>query len=72
MSNVIPADIDSPYEYPYCIWYPDVALENTHREVAAKHFDLRHQVGRACTVAGYTDLYLKLDRLPDMSIDEEA
>jgi hypothetical protein len=72
MSNVNPADIDSPYEYPYCIWHPDVALENTYREVAAKYPDLRHQVGRACAVACYTHLYLELDRLPDVSIDEEA
>jgi len=33
---------------------------------------MRHEVGRACAVAGYTDLYLELQLLPDVSIAEEA
>jgi hypothetical protein len=30
MSNAIP-EIKSPTEYPYCIWHPDFATEETYR-----------------------------------------
>lgn len=33
---------------------------------------MRYQVGRACAVGGYVDLYRELDLLPDISIAEEA
>ncbi|KAK1474833.1 hypothetical protein CCUS01_05459 [Colletotrichum cuscutae] len=44
---------------PYCIWYPDVATEETYRKLS-------------CAVAGYGELYNELDLLPDVSIAEEA
>ena len=71
MSNMIP-DLDNPVFQPYCIWYPDFADEGTYREVARRCPSMRYQVGRACAAAGYTDLYKKLDLLPDTSIAEEA
>ncbi|KAL5344668.1 hypothetical protein ACLOAV_010360 [Pseudogymnoascus australis] len=58
--------------YPYCIWHPDVATEDTYRRLAAACPDMRYQVGRACAVAGYAQLYRELDLLPDPSIAEEA
>jgi hypothetical protein len=58
--------------YPYCIWYPDIASEDTYRKVAAAFPDMRYQVGRACAVAGYAQLYRELDLLPDPCIAEEA
>lgn len=58
--------------YPYCIWYPDVASEDTYRKLAAAYPDMRYQVGRACAVAGYAQLYRELDLLPDPCIAEEA
>jgi hypothetical protein len=33
---------------------------------------MAYQVGRACAVAGYVDLYEKLDILPEVHIAEEA
>lgn len=36
MSNVIPA-MSSPEEFPYCIWYPDTATENTYRELSLRY-----------------------------------
>jgi hypothetical protein len=33
---------------------------------------MRHNVGRACAVAGYLDLYREFQLLPDISIAEEA
>jgi hypothetical protein len=64
--------MDTLDQYPYCIWYPDVALEDTYRNVVAKYPDMRYQVARACAVAGYTQLYSELDVLPDVSVAEEA
>ncbi|CAK7205468.1 hypothetical protein SEUCBS139899_008243 [Sporothrix eucalyptigena] len=66
MNTVVGSDI------PYCIWYPDVAAEETYRAVALRYPAMRYQVGRACAVAGYIDLYMELDLLPDISIAEEA
>lgn len=71
MSNKIP-DISAAEEFPYCIWYPDVASEDTYRQLAARYPQMRYQVGRACAVAGYRDLYSELDLLPDVAIAEEA
>ncbi|KAA8644266.1 uncharacterized protein ATNIH1004_008465 [Aspergillus tanneri] len=42
---------------PYCIWYPDIAQEETYREVARWYPNLRYQ---------------ELDLLPDVSIAEES
>lgn len=71
MSNEIP-EISTAEEYPYCIWYPDIATEETYREIAKCYPQMRYQVGRACAVAGYAGLYSELDLLPDVSIAEEA
>lgn len=71
MSNTIP-DISSDDEIPYCIWYPDVASENTYRALARRYPKMRYQIGRACAVAGYSDLYTELNLLPDIAIAEEA
>ncbi|KAL5051298.1 hypothetical protein BDW71DRAFT_202486 [Aspergillus fruticulosus] len=71
MSNVIP-DMVGHYDMPYCIWYPDVASEETYRQLAARYPEMRYQVGRACAVANYVSLYKELDLLPDVHIAEEA
>ncbi|KAL6229347.1 hypothetical protein BDW75DRAFT_249846 [Aspergillus navahoensis] len=71
MSNVIP-DMAGHYEMPYCIWYPDVASEETYRQLAAEYPEMRYQVGPACAVANYVSLYKELDLLPDIHIAEEA
>lgn len=71
MSNEIP-DISAAEEFPYCIWYPDTASEDTYRQLARRYPQMRYQVGRACAVAGYKDLYSELDLLPDVAIAEEA
>lgn len=57
---------------PYCIWYPDVASEDTYRQLAQHYPFLHYQVGRACAVAGYHELYKELALLPDVSTAEEA
>lgn len=71
MSDHIPA-MDSEVEFPYCIWYPQVASEATYRELVRKYPGMTYQVGRACAVAGYLDLYKELDILPEVHIAEEA
>ncbi|QPH06474.1 hypothetical protein C2857_004976 [Epichloe festucae Fl1] len=71
MINVIP-DMSNPEEYPYCIWYPDTASEDTYRSLVARYPQMRYNVGRACAVAGYAELYHELGLLPDISIAEEA
>ncbi|OQD85395.1 hypothetical protein PENANT_c010G02611 [Penicillium antarcticum] len=71
MSDIIP-DMQNPATQPYCIWYPDLASEETYREVARRHPSIRYQVGQACAIACYTDLYKELDLLPDVSIAEES
>jgi hypothetical protein len=58
--------------HPYCIHYPRVASEDTYRQLATTFPNLRYQVGRACAVAGYSQLYEELDLLPDTCIAEEA
>ncbi|CAN8106079.1 unnamed protein product [Discula destructiva] len=71
MSNEIP-DRHGPEAKPYCIWHPQVASETTYRGLALRYPDMRYHVGRACAVAGYTQLYQELDLLPDISIAEEV
>ncbi|KAL4903809.1 hypothetical protein BDW74DRAFT_185903 [Aspergillus multicolor] len=71
MSNIVP-DFNSADDMPYCIWHPEVATEDTYRKLSARYPELRYQVGRACAVAGYVDLYKELDLLPDVHIAEEA
>lgn len=71
MSNAIP-DIESSDDVPYCIWHPATASEETYRELARRYPHMAYHVGRACAVAGYTQLYQELDILPDVHIAEEA
>ncbi|KXH63374.1 hypothetical protein CNYM01_07757 [Colletotrichum nymphaeae SA-01] len=71
MSNIIP-DMTSDDEKPYCIWYPDIASEDTYRALSTRYPDMRYLVGRACAVAGYDDLYSELGLLPEVSVAEEA
>lgn len=71
MSNSIP-DMAHEKHKPYCIWYPDLASEDTYRELARRYPEMRYHVGRACAAAGYTSLYKELDLLPEVSIAEEA
>ncbi|KAM0229633.1 hypothetical protein ACHAPO_009897 [Fusarium lateritium] len=71
MSDDIPERMTAE-EQPYCIWYPDIATEDTYRELAGKFPDMKYHVGRACAAAGYYDLFQELDLLPEVSIAEEA
>ncbi|KAJ5636978.1 hypothetical protein N7490_006857 [Penicillium lividum] len=71
MSNEIP-DLQNAREIPYCIWYPETASEATYRALVEQYPSLKYHVGRACAVAGYTDLYRELNLLPDANIAEEA
>lgn len=71
MSNQVP-DQMAEEERPYCIWHPHLALEDTYRQLARQYPEMRYQAGRACAAAGYHDLYLELDLLPDVSVAEEA
>ncbi|KAK2017154.1 hypothetical protein LZ32DRAFT_551605 [Colletotrichum eremochloae] len=71
MSGTVP-EIAVDKDKPYCVWYPDVASEETYRELAKRYPDMRYVVGRACAVAGYAALYAELDLLPEVSIAEEA
>ncbi|GKZ32168.1 hypothetical protein AbraIFM66950_001348 [Aspergillus brasiliensis] len=71
MSGVIPT-MSLPEEVPYCIWYPDAPAEETLRALAQRYPDMLYHVARACAVAGYADLYMELDPLPEVHIAEEA
>ncbi|KAF3935662.1 hypothetical protein ABW19_dt0206503 [Dactylella cylindrospora] len=71
MSNEIPT-MEGPDVMPYCIWHPEVATEETYWALAKRYPELRYNIGRACAVAGYADLYKELDLLPEVGIAEEA
>ncbi|KAI0540899.1 hypothetical protein GGR58DRAFT_459448 [Xylaria digitata] len=71
MSNRVPV-MTQLDQFPYCIWYPQVASEDTYRRLATQYPSMRYPVGRACAVAGYTDLFHELELLPDVSIADEA
>ncbi|KAK1963007.1 hypothetical protein LY78DRAFT_705441 [Colletotrichum sublineola] len=71
MSGEIP-DTMTPEQQPYCIWHPQLAPEQTYRNLFQRHPEMRYQVGRACAAAGYNVLYQELDLLPDTAIAEEA
>ncbi|EON69336.1 hypothetical protein W97_08596 [Coniosporium apollinis CBS 100218] len=71
MSNEIP-DMKEPDEIPYCIWHPQTATEATYRELAHRYPQMKYQIGRACAVAGYLNLYGELGLLPEVHIAEEA
>lgn len=73
MSNQIPnMDGNHLEEFPYCIWHPQTASEDTYRELARRYPCMKYLVGRACAVAGYVDLFHELDLLPECHIAEEA
>ncbi|KAH7035721.1 uncharacterized protein B0I36DRAFT_240088 [Microdochium trichocladiopsis] len=71
MSGKIPEILD-PDHVPYCIWYPEVGPEAVYRQLAQRYPPLKYNVGRACAVAGYHELYESLGLLPDLAIAEEA
>lgn len=71
MSDKIPEGMTSG-DIPYCIWYPDIAAEETYRKLALMYPQMAYHVGRACAVAGYTQLYKELSILPEVHIAEEA
>lgn len=71
MSDDVP-DMQNSENFPYCIWHPEVASEDTYRELVGRYPQMRYHVGRACAVAGYNELYHELNLLPDVSIAEEA
>jgi hypothetical protein len=74
MSNRVP-NMNSPENFPYCFWHPDIPAEQTLRDLLERYPGnelLRYQIGRACAAGGYTSLYLELDLLPDVAIAEEA
>lgn len=75
ISNGIPTDevgLDNQARQPYSIWHPDIAREETYRELVRQCPAIRYRVGRACAAAGYVELYQELGLLPDVSIAEEA
>ena len=59
-------------EFSYRIWNPGVASEATYRESVRRYPKMTYNVGCACAVAGYIELFLKLDILPEVRIAEEA
>ncbi|KAF7167830.1 hypothetical protein CNMCM6106_003246 [Aspergillus hiratsukae] len=71
MSNKIPS-MPEARDRPYCIWHPQVALQDTYRKLWQQYPDMSYQIARACAVANYVELYLEMDLLPDVSIAEEA
>ncbi|KAF4959600.1 hypothetical protein FSARC_10686 [Fusarium sarcochroum] len=74
MSGILPSheQMKGRHLQPYCIWYPDVASEDTYQRLFLRFPDLKYQVGRACAVGDYNQLYQELGLLPDISIAEEA
>ncbi len=73
MNNIIlDISLEKPEDIPYCIWFPDVPSEKTCRELAKRYPQMLYHVGRTCAVAGYTNLYMELDILPEVHIAEEA
>ncbi|KAK2050101.1 hypothetical protein LZ31DRAFT_590369 [Colletotrichum somersetense] len=56
MSNKVPDMVHDEHK-PYCIWYPDLASEDTYRELALRYPEMR---------------YHELGLLPEVSIAEEA
>ncbi|KAJ9160706.1 hypothetical protein NKR19_g2984 [Coniochaeta hoffmannii] len=71
MSNEVP-NISSDDVKPYCIWYPEVASEDTYRRLVKAYPDMVYTVRRACAVVGYNKLYHELNILPEVSIAKEA
>ena len=59
-------------EMPYCIWHPETAPEASYRALVRRYPQMAYQVGRACAVAGYYDLFRELNIVPGVHIAEEA
>ncbi len=57
---------------PHCIWYPDLASEDTYRRLAKRYPDMINAVGRNYAVDGYDKLFHELGILPEVSTTEEA
>ncbi|KAJ5677162.1 uncharacterized protein N7477_002795 [Penicillium maclennaniae] len=64
MSNEIPDFQNAREKFPI--------VSATYRALVLQYPPLKYHVGRACAVAGYTDLYRELDLLPEAHIAEEA
>jgi hypothetical protein len=71
MSNEVPNKASDDVK-PYCIWYPEVASEDTYRRLVKAYPGMIYTVGRDCAVAGYFELYHELNMRPEVSIAEEA
>ena len=71
MSNMFP-NFESLDEVPSCIWHPATASEEVYGGLTRRYPHMAFHVGRACTVAGYTQLHQELDILSDVHIAEEA
>ncbi|RHZ52470.1 hypothetical protein CDV55_100117, partial [Aspergillus turcosus] len=71
MSDYIP-EMSGPDEFPYCIWHPERAKEETYRALASRYPQMKYLVGRACAVAGYVDVFKELDLLPEVHTADEA
>lgn len=71
MSGVIPEIKDSSEE-PYCIWYPEPPPQEALRQLVKRYPNMIYHAARACAVAGYYDLYLELQVLPEVHVAAEA
>lgn len=71
MDKNVPA-ISKDSDFPYCVWYPQVASVTPHRRPDNEYPCLKYNVARACVVAQYSELDKELELLPDVSIAEEA
>ncbi|KAJ5120600.1 uncharacterized protein N7515_009988 [Penicillium bovifimosum] len=71
MSGVIPEMNDSA-EIPYCIWYPEPPSQETLRNLVKRYPNMIYHAARSCAVAGYFDLYLELQVLPEVHVAAEA
>ncbi|KAF2218601.1 hypothetical protein BDZ85DRAFT_170858, partial [Elsinoe ampelina] len=69
MRNRLPESMQ-PDQVPYCTFHPGIATEDTYRQLAFRYPEMKYQVGRACAVAGYLDLYNELGLLPEVHIAE--
>lgn len=71
MSSAIPGCLEYPDVLRYCIWHPQLASEETYRDLAPCYPEMRYRVGWACA-ANYVSRQRDLDLLPNASIAEEA
>ncbi|KAJ5551689.1 hypothetical protein N7535_000367 [Penicillium sp. DV-2018c] len=71
MGGVIP-EMNDPAEIPYCIWYPEAPPQETLRDLVKRYPNMIYHAARSCAVAGYFDLYLELQVLPEIHVAAEA